>query len=137
MKSVFVRWAGALAATTTGASPLRMLVVYDKQNNKATPAATDILHADQLDSPMELANSKRFVVVMDESIPCFGTAGPQSYFIERFRKVDLDVEFNETNGGTSADVNTGLLVAMFYQLGTLLVASPTNEFYSRVRFVDA
>lgn len=137
MKSIFVRWQGSLAPTTTGASPLRLLVVYDKQPNAATAAANVVLTTDVIQSPMNLANNKRFVVVIDELIPCVGTSGPTSWAIERYRKIDLDTEFNETDGGTSADVTTGLMVAYFYQNGNLLIANPSGGFYSRIRFVDA
>lgn len=137
MRSLFVRWEGHLAATTTGASPLRMLIVYDKQTNTALPATTQILVADAIVNPMNLANNRRFIVLMDEMVPCVGTAGPQSWMIEKFRRIDLPVEFNETNGGMVADIQTGGVYVLFYQDGGLLVANPIGSFYSRIRFTDA
>lgn len=138
MKSIFIRWQGSLAPTSTGASPLRMLVVYDKQSNAAASPAASVVTVDNITSPMNLANNKRFIILMDESVSCVGTAGPQSWMVERFRKIDLDVEFNEANGGTFADVQTGLITAFFWQNGNILIASPGgNGFYSRIRFVDA
>lgn len=137
MLSLHIRWQGSMAATSTGASPLRMLVVYDKQPNAATAATTQVVAVDAIQSPMNLANAQRFTILMDEDVKCVGTAGPQSWFVDRFRKIDLDVEFNETNGGTSADVQTGLVLVFFWQNGAIATASPTGTFYSRIRFVDA
>lgn len=137
MKSIFVRWEGSMAPTGTGSSPLRMLIVYDKQSNKLQTAAADVLALDAIESPMNLSNNKRFIILLDEIVQCVGTQGPQAWMIERFRKIDLDVEFNEANGGTFADVNTGLVTAFFYQNSNILIASPIGAFYSRIRFVDA
>lgn len=137
MKSIQWRWQGTLAPTTTGAASLRMLIVYDKQSNGAFPATNQIVAADNLISPMNLANSKRFIILADQDIPYVGTAGPQAWDVKGYRKINLTTEFNETNGNTIADIQTGAVLALFWQSGQLLVASPTNNFYSRIRFEDA
>lgn len=137
MKSIQFRWVGSLAPTTTGSTPLRCLVVYDKQPNGAVAATTQVVQVDELQSPMNLANNRRFIILADQKVDCVGTAGPQSWDITFFRKIDLPVEFNENNSGTITDVNTGAVLAFFWSEGTLLVASPTNAFYSRIRFTDA
>lgn len=137
LKSLLVRWEGHVAPTTTGASPLRLLIVYDKQSNKLQTTALDVLFGDAITFPINLANNQRFVILMNEMIPCIGVNGPQAFMIERYRKLDLDVEFNEANGGTFADINTGLVTAFFWQDGGLLIANPFTSFFSRLRFVDA
>lgn len=136
MRSLLIRWNGCLAQTSVAGSGLRMVVVYDKQTNGALPATTDVFAADQMSSPMNLANNRRFEVVMDEEIPCVGTGGPQAWNIKRYVKLNHVVEFNQVNGGTIADITSGSLIAYFYQAGTLISANPTNSFYARVRFVD-
>jgi hypothetical protein len=136
MRSLEIRWLGSLAPTTTGSSPLRMLVIYDKQTNASAPMATDILVSDLIDSPMNLSNSKRFIIIANEEISCVGTAGPQSWFSNIYRKLNLPIEFNTATNGTVGDIVTGAIFALFYQEGTLLVASPSNLFYSRIRFID-
>ena len=135
MKSLLIRWAGYLDATTTGSSGLRMIVVYDKQTNGAIPVTTDVFQVDQMTSPMNLNNNRRFEVVLDEMIPCVGTGGPQAWFVERYVKMNRRTEFSGAGAGVT-QIATGSLVAYFYQQGGLLVASPINSFYSRVRFVD-
>ena len=102
MRSLLIRWNGCLAQTSVAGSGLRMVVVYDKQTNGALPATTDVFAADQMSSPMNLANNRRFEVVMDEEIPCVGTGGPQAWNIKRYVKLNHVVEFNQVNGGTIA-----------------------------------
>lgn len=136
MKSLLIRWNGSMAPTSAGASGLRLVVVYDKQANAAIPATTDVFVVDQMSSPMNLANNRRFKIVMDEEIDCIGTGGPQAWNIKRYVKLNLNTEYNQTNGGTIADITSGSLIAYFYQAGTIITAAPTNSFYSRIRFVD-
>ena len=69
MTSLTVRWQGYMAPTSTGAKGLRLLVVYDRQPNAATPAITDICQFDDMSSMMNLSNSKRFKVIVDELVP--------------------------------------------------------------------
>ena len=44
-----------------------MVLVYDKETNGAAPIATDIFTVNDSMSPMNLANSDRFIVVADVS----------------------------------------------------------------------
>lgn len=141
--SMKVVWTGSLAPTTTGTTPLRLLIVYDKQANAASPAATDVLINDNIYSPMNLNNSRRFKVIRDYEIPCIGTAGPQSWFIKDYinfataKRPGLPIEFNNGNAGNVTDITTGSFTALTWQNGVLLVASPTNNLYIRTRYTDA
>lgn len=143
MTSLHYRWLGHLAPTTTGASPLRLLIVYDKQANAASPAATDVLINDNIYAEMNLNNSRRFKVIVDELIPCNGTAGPQAWQVKGWRdftakgtKKGLEIEFNNASNGNVTDIITGSLTALTYQDGGLLIASPVSTLYTRVRFLD-
>lgn len=139
------RWQGSLAPTTTGASGLRLLIVRDSQSNGVAPTATDVLQVDTIYSMMNLDNSKRFKVLVDHLVPCVGTAGPQSWNEKGFlqfekpakNKAGLEVTFNGNSTATITSINTGSIYALFYQNGSLLVASPTSNLYTRLRFVDA
>lgn len=137
LTSLLLRWRVTVAPTTTGAACLRCLVVYDKQSNGAAATAAQVLTVDSFTSPMNLGYNHRFTVISDEYIPTIGTAGPQSVFYTVYRKFRLPVEYNETNGGTIADILTGGMFAILYQSGGLLVASPTDTLHTRVRFQDA
>lgn len=137
MKSLYIRYHVAMGPTSTGSSPLRLLVVYDKQPNAASPAAVDILTADNISSPNNLSNSRRFVTIFDDVIECIGTGGPQADYQVLYKKLNLDVEFNTGSTGTISDITTGSLIMLTYTNGNIGVASPIGNIYTRVRFTDA
>lgn len=125
-----------MAATTTGASALRYLIVFDKQPNGATATATDILNFDSITGLMNLANSKRFVVISDKTYNGIGTAGPQSMFDSNYVKLNLETEFNDNSTATITSITTGAVLLLQWQDGGLQVATPFNSLVSRVRFTD-
>lgn len=143
MTSLEIRWIGSLAAASAGASPLRLVVIYDKQSNAVAPTAADVFAADVIYSTMNLANSRRFKVVVDELVECVGTAGPQGWnrkiwrdFTAKGTKEGLQVEFNDNSTATITSIISGSLYAFWWQNGNIITASPTNGFLSRVRFTD-
>lgn len=136
IKSLLVRWLVQLAPTTTGGSPLRLMVVYDAQSNGAAPAITDILLTDELTSPANLSNSRRFKILIDEFVPCLGTGGPQSICWTRYMKVNLDQEFNNGSAGTITDITKGSIYAIAWNGAGFATLGPQSVFYSRVRFAD-
>lgn len=137
MKSIYIRINVALAATTAGASPLRYMVVYDKQTNATAPAATDILVADAIVNPNNLSNSRRFVTLMDWVTPDgIGVGGPVSANHTFYKKLNLPVEYNVGVAGNQADIQTGSVYVLVYQNGGLITAAPTQAFFSRIRFSD-
>lgn len=106
------------------------------QANGAAPAATDVLALDQLNSPMNLSNSRRFKTICDIEIPCIGTGGPQSVSFTRWVKLNHQVEFNTGNAGTVADISTGSVYLLSYQGGNIITAAPNANIYTRIRFTD-
>lgn len=136
MKSIFVRWNGTLAATTTGSSSLRMLIVYDKEPKGAAPTALQVLDADNIAGLMNLDNSKRFSILIDEVIPSCSVQGPTSWNVNRYRKLDHVVETLDANNNSIVDIITGSVYALFWQDGQLGIASPVSTFRSRIRFID-
>lgn len=138
MKSMYIQYQINLLPTTTGSSPLRFLVVYDAQANGAAPAILDIVLTDELASPMNLGNSRRFKVLCDEVVPCIGTAGPQSYMFKRYIKLgNLNTEFNSGNAGTIADITSGSIYVYTWGSSGWAVATPGAVLYSRIRFQDS
>lgn len=144
MTSMELRWSGSFAATTAGTSPLRMLVVYDKQTNAAAPAATDVVVVDSLNSMMQLSNSRRFQVLADEIVEEFGAAGPQSFYRKIHRdftakgtQEGLNVEFNTASTAVVDSITSGSVYAFFWQNGNIITANPTTNLYSRIRFLDS
>lgn len=136
MKSIFYRFVGNMAATTTGSSAIRLLIIYDKQSNTAQPPTTTILNADSIEQPMNLFYNKRFIVILDEEIECLGTQGPQAFYRKGYRKINLPIEFSG-NGAAITSISTGSIYSLVYQSGGLLVANPSSQLFTRIRYVDA
>lgn len=132
--SLAYKWTGSMLAG--GQSPLRMVIIYDRQSNAATPTTVTVFNTDVIGTFTNLANSKRFTVVVDETISSIGNTGDAAWMITGYRKLNLPTEFNEVNGGTIADITSGSYIAFFWQNGGLLTTSPTNSFTSRIRYTD-
>lgn len=136
MKSMYIKWLVQVSATTTGGTPLRLLIVYDHQTNAAAPAITDIVLTDEITSPVNLSNSRRFKILVDEYVPCIGTGGPQSVVVSRYMKLNMDEEFNNGSTGTVSDITKGSIYAIAWNGNGFAVAGPNSVFYSRIRFAD-
>lgn len=143
MTSLEIRWNGSFAATSAGSTPLRLCVVYDKQSNALAPTATDVFQIDAISSMMNLGNSRRFKVIVDELVENVSSAGPNAWYRKIWRdftakgtKPGLEVEFNDNSTNTITSIQTGSLFAFVWQNGNLITAAPTQALYSRVRFVD-
>lgn len=136
IKSLYWLWQAELVSTTTGGAPCRLLIVYDKQANATAPVSTDVVVADAIVNPNNLSNSRRFVTLFDEVIEALGTGGPQSFMRKGYKKLNLPVEFNAGSAGTVGDIQTGSVYAFFWQGGNIATTSPTNAFFSRIRFSD-
>lgn len=141
MRSLYWLWEGNVAPTTTGTSPIRMVIVYDKEAEGAAPTLaaglqTDIFNADNITAQMNLNNRDRFIVLVDEIVECVGTAGPQSFYRKGYRKVQLPCVFNASAAATVVAINTGSVYATFWQNGSLLVANVPFVLQTRIRFTD-
>jgi len=136
MRSLLLKYQVSLVPTSAGNSPIRVLVVYDAQANATAPAATDVLLTNEITSPMNLSNSRRFKTLCDEVIPCIGTAGPQACLWTRYIKMNLNTEFNTGSAGTVGDIQSGSVYMLTLQNGQIITASPTANMYSRIRFSD-
>lgn len=137
MKSLLFKYQIQLASTTIGGSPIRVLVVMDSQTNGAAATAAGVLLTDEITSPMQLSNSRRFKVLIDEVIPCIGTAGPQAAMFTRYVKLNSNTEFNDGTAGTVADIQTGSIYAFVWQNGALATTVCAATMYSRIRFSDS
>lgn len=137
MKSLYLHWFLQVAAGTTGATPIRLLVVYDAQTNATAPAITDIVLTDEIMAPMNLSNSRRFKVLCDQTWDCLGTAGPQSLVLKKYIKLNMNTEFNNGSAGTVGDIQTGSIYIITWSGNGLGVGGPNSVLYSRIRFQDS
>lgn len=148
-------------ATMAGFSPGRVLVVYDRQANAAAPAWSDVIQcvtsggsaSSSVRDGLNLANRERFVILIDErmTFPCVtDTAGsfssignlgsseknPGMFNFDRYVKLHgLESHFNNTNGGTIADIQTGSIV-MFFVTDANAGTGWTFQWSSRIRYQD-
>ena len=136
MTSMWVRWNFTMQATSTGASPLRILIVYDKQSSSgAQPSTVTVVSTDDICGFKNLDQEKRFVTLMDEYVPAIGTGGPQAVIGQRFFKMKNVVEFNGTTNGF-ASIASGAVWAWVWQNGNILTAGPAKNLQVRIRYSD-
>lgn len=142
MTSLYWLLEASMAATSVGSSPLRLVILYDKEAEGAPPTIaagvqTDAFNADNILAQMNLNNRDRFITLVDECIECLGTGGPQSQFRKGYRKVQLPCVFNASAAGTIAAINTGSIFAFCWQNGGITTAGPIVQLQTRIRFEDA
>lgn len=119
-----------------GVSQNRFVIVYDKQTNGAAPTAADVFAINAFDSPLNLNNAERFVVIMDEI-----TDSCQSQLInmsgKRYAKIRLDTLY-AGNAGTVGDITTGgLFLFCANNSDPITGVASTSYSYTRVRYTDA
>ena len=136
MKSLLLRWTWNLASTSTGGSPVRVMVVYDKQANATAPAITDVLVVDSFVGQNNLNNRDRFVVLCDYLSEPIGANGNTSVGGVIYKRLNLETMFNSGSAGTIGDITSGSVYLFVSQTGGILVANPTFNWRARVRFTD-
>jgi len=145
-------------ATTTAYSAGRIIVVYDRQANAALPVWTDLIaNVTQAGSVntgvygnLNLANRERFIILADERYnfsPSTATGSATSAVtateknpvmanFDRFIKLrGLEAHFNQTNGGTYADIQTGS-ITIFLVGDATSGGNFTFTYWTRLRYQD-
>jgi len=140
VKSVYVRGRVFAPTSMTGAASFRMLVVQDKQCNGALPAATDVLLVNEYCSPVNLGNSKRFKILMDETLGgvTLSTDTQEGINFERYVKTNIEIGYvNNAGAGTEADVLTnGIYCIVFFGGFGAGSTAPVGRLYFRLRYLD-
>jgi len=126
-----------MAATSTAGGAVRIIIFYDKQANATAPGVTDVLLADAFQSPNNLSNRDRFVVLADEVTESIGAStGVFATCGTIFKRLNNEVMFNAGAAGTVGDITSGSVYIMFAQNGTIGTAAPQITFRSRIRYTD-
>lgn len=136
MKSLYIRWSAQLAPTSIQGAPVRIIVFYDKQANGAAAGVTDVLLANAFNSPNNLSNRDRFVVLSDELTEPISVQNNFAVSGVIYKKINLEVMFNAGTAGTIADITSGSVYIMAAQSSTIATAAPTVSFRSRIRYTD-
>lgn len=155
VKSIYIKGNVKLAAAAApqtdvdvGASQCRMILLWDMQPNGVVPAVTDVLVTAVPSSHLNLNNRDRFKIIKDkmfefdpfivvnvatQAVNCFNRTIHQ---IKTYKKLNQEVIFNSTNGGTIADINTGALYMLWvgsFGPGTKAASATLS---TRVRYTD-
>lgn len=136
MKSIYFRGYFSMAPTSTGGSPFRIIIYYDKQANATAAAKTDLLTNDNFVSPNNLDNRDRFVVICDMVTNTASNNGDNSVAVNFYKKINLETYCNAGTAGTIADITSGSVFVMFAQDGAIATAAPTSQYWTRIRFTD-
>jgi len=131
LKSLLFRW---IQSSSAGNQPIRIVIVYDKQADGVLPGIEEILQGGPtptFNSPMNLANADRFVILADEMSTATAQNGIRADKI--YRKINLPQTFNASTAGI-IDVTSGAI----YVLSCVGngVAGAGVGYYSRIRYTD-
>jgi len=136
LKSLLIRGSFSLASTSTGGSPLRVLVVFDKQTNAAAFGVTDALLNNEFESPNNLSNRDRFITICDQLVDPVSAGGDYSRQFVVYKKLNLETMCNSGSSGAVGDITSGSMYVLFAQDGQIATTAPTVKWQSRVRFED-
>lgn len=136
MKSLLMKYFWKCDPASTGGSPLRILIVYDKQANAAAPAITDILLLDNFNSPNNLSNRDRFVTLVDHYTEPIGIAGNFGVGGSVYKKLNMETMFNAGSAGTIGDITSGSVYLFVAQNGGILTVAGDFDSRVRIRYTD-
>jgi len=134
---------GELQANTAGVQAMaRIMLVYDRQPNRALAAITDILQSGSVYGMKNLDNQDRFVILMDKLFSVIGTntsVGIESAqrAIQKYIKLgSLVANYQVGATGAIGEVNTGALLLV--TIGDMVAGTTAPNFglITRTRFVD-
>jgi len=136
LKSFLMRYRGIVATTSVGGSPVRMLVVYDKQANATAPTILDVLERDDFTSPNNLSNRDRFVTLCDHMSDPVSQNGNQGVQGVVYKPLNLETMFNDGTAGTIGDITSGSVYIFIAQTSGISVTGPQFEWDFRIRYSD-
>jgi len=135
MTSLLIRY-NVLRTGDNGPSQCRIVVIYDRQPTGVMPSATDVFAADYMVSPLNLSNSERFVVIIDELTDSFQSTSLNISGM-RYRKMGLPAIYSG-NGGDIAAIKTGAVYVFAANNGDQAGANTlTIDMATRIRYTDA
>lgn len=134
--------------------PVRAMIVYDKQANGAAPVIGDLLSAFtgvdnstarpiDTNSPNNLNNRERFIVVMDKRF-ILSTGGASGRHIKKFKRLNTSVAYKSgATVGDVTDITSGALYFITYRDADFAGALATDGTFAvnmsmdiRLRFQD-
>lgn len=131
--------------TTALINYCRMMIIWDRQPNKALPAITDVLNSINSISFNNDQNKKRFKTLKNEEFTLVGnsaTAGQNNDtticakdFYLKFKK-PLRIQFGSAGTGAIGDITSGSLLLVTVGGGAAGTAAATLTAGFRTRYID-
>jgi len=157
LKSFYIKGTVATSAGGDGdpsqidvpCSHARMIVFCDYQPNGTLATITDLLKQNNSLSMLNLNNRDRFKILCDKEFvldpylldksatQSYASANNQIKYFKKYKRLNIETIFNETNGGSIADITTGALLVAFISTG--IVDDSTALVWNmsaRVRYSD-
>ena len=135
LKSLFHRCEYITVAGTPAV--IRCMIFVDTQNNGALPAVTDVLQTASRLSPLNMVNSKRFIVLQDElfDMNIYQTTTGMYRTMKFFKKLDFHTKYRD---GTSSvtGANTNAIFCLYISNISAGATAPSVSFTNRIRFMD-
>lgn len=135
LRSMFINITTNINSLSTTDVLIRYIIFIDKQPNAAAPVLADVLEDTTyvIQSPMEIDNSKRFIVLANQKC-AMSINGVRKMHKSIYKKLNYIVQYNSSNAGTIADITTNSLYLLI--LSDDNTNSPSFDFYCRLRYVD-
>lgn len=134
---------GELQANSAGVQAMaRVLLVYDRQPNRALAGVADVLTSNTIYAMKNLDNQDRFVILMDKLWSVIGTTTSTSVessqrAINKYMKLgNLVANYQVGTTGAIGEINTGALLLI--TMGDVVAGTTAPNFAvaTRTRFVD-
>jgi len=145
MKSLMFRYSYFMNPNATtissGGSPLRIIIFYDKQANATLPTIANLLQSDIYNSNNNLDNRDRFVILADIYTDPISSAGNTGVAGKRYIPLNHEVVFNNgDNADEIGSITTGSIFITFAQNGGIKTNALANgtqfKWNSRIRYED-
>lgn len=128
--SIFARGYVQIHASAT-ASIVRLILVLDKQTNQAIYASTDLLLTDEVTSPLNIDNGRRFKVLWDKVIT-LSQDKPIVQF-KYFKKLPIHIRYDNSAAAITSLTQSSLSLL---RLSNEATNTPTVHIDARLRYVD-
>lgn len=128
----FMKVKGHIYSASSTVANVRLLLVYDKQTNAATPTVNDILTSTDPNAMRNNNNAKRFKILFDKSWAISATNVFPKRFDTNIKLGQLNTHYNTSNVGTIADIVTGSLFWVYLSDVVAGANDPSIDLHSRL-----
>lgn len=123
----------AQASQTVGNVFVRCMIIRDKEGLGTAPVDSDILESkNDINSPLNHVNGKRFQVLHDKMYSISDGGGPSGHAFKAFKKLSGHIRYSNSTTGT----REGQLYMLTMSSTATAIDEPLVAWYARLRFID-